>query len=98
MVWMSIGIGVASFAVLSRMTRRLRPVDADAASTALRLLGGAGLAALAGLAMDASLVAASLAAIATIALIVDVRRLGRIVTDRGWRRHASTVTPFQNAT
>ena len=98
MMWMSIGIGVASFAALSRVTRRLRPVGAGAAATALRVLGGAGLAALAGLALDASLVAAAIAATASTALIVDVRLLVRAVTDRVAGRHASTATPFQNAT
>jgi len=98
MTWMSIGIGVASFVALALMTRRLRPVGADASATALRVLGGGGLAALAGLAMDGSPAAAAVAAVAATALIVDVRLLGRAVTGRVRARHASTVTPFQNAT
>jgi hypothetical protein len=98
MMWMSIGIGVASFAVLSRMTRRLRPAGVDVAAGALRVLGGAGLAALAGLALDGSPVASAVAAVAATALIVDVRLLGRAVASRVAGRHASTVTPFRNAT
>ena len=98
MMWMSIGIGVASFAALSRVTRRLRPAGACVAATALRVLGGAGLAALAGLALDASLVAAAVAATASAALIVDVRILVRAVMDRIVGRHSSRATPFQNAT
>ena len=97
MMWMSIGIGVASFALLSRATRRLRPAGAEAAATALRVLGGAGLAALAGLALDTSLVAAAVAVVAATALIADPRVLVRAVTNR-LGHHSSSATPFQNAT
>ena len=96
-MWMSIGIGVALFALLARATRRLRPDDGEAAAIALRVLGGAGLAALAGVALDASRLAAAVAALAAAALVVDPRLLVRAVSDR-LGRHSSPVTPFQNAT
>lgn len=97
MMWMSIGIAVAWFVLLGRVTRRLRPGGAEAAAIALRVLGGAGLAALAGLALDASRVAAVVAAVAATALVVDPRLLVRAVSDRVGRR-SPTVTPSQNAT
>lgn len=97
MTWLSIGIGVASFALLWRACRRWRRGGTEAAEVALRVVGGAGLAVLAGLSLDASFVAAGVAAAAAAALAIDVRGVAGAVTAR-LRRHASTATPFQNAT
>ena len=97
MTWLSIGIGVASFALVWRACRRWRRGGTEAAEVTLRVLGGAGLAGLAGLSLDASFVAAGVAAVAAVALVIDVRVVAGAVTAR-LRRHASTVTPFQNAT
>lgn len=97
MTWLSIGIGIASFALLWRACRRWRRGGAEAAELTLRVLGGAGLAALAGLSLGASFAAAGVAAAAAVALVIDVRVVVGAVTAR-LRRHASTVTPFQNAT
>lgn len=97
MTWLSIGIGVASYALLWRACRRWRHGGIEAGEVSLRVLGGAGLAGLAGLSLDASLLAAGVAAVAALALAIDVRVVAGAVTAR-LRRHDSTVTPFQNAT
>lgn len=96
MTWVSIGIGIASFVLLWRGCRRWRRPATGAAEVALRALGGAGLAMLSALAADASVVASAVAALAAVVLVIDVRRVTRGLTAR-LRRHASTVTPFQNA-
>jgi NO-binding membrane sensor protein with MHYT domain len=97
MTWLSIGIGVASFALLWRVCRRWRRDGTEAAEVALRALGGAGLAGLAALSLDASVVAAAVAAVAAVVLAIDVRGVAWTLTARV-RRHASTATPFHNAT
>ena len=97
MTWLSIGIGVASFALLWRVCRRWRRGGIEAAEVTLRVLGGAGLAGLAGLSLDTSIVAAGVATVAALALVIDIRVVTGAVTAR-LRRHASAVTPFHNAT
>lgn len=97
MTWLSIGIGVASFALVWRACRRWRRGGVEAAEVALRLLGGAGLAGLAALASAASVVAAALATVAAFALVIDRRVVTGAVTAR-LRRRAATVAPFRNAT
>lgn len=97
MTWVSIGIGIASFVLLWRGCRRWRRRPTDAAEVALQALGGAGLAVLSALAADASVLASTVAALAAVVLVVDVRGVARTLGAR-LRRHASTVTPFHNAT
>ena len=97
MTRLSIGIGIASFVLLWHWCRRWRRRATGAAEVALQALGGAGLAVLSALAADASPVASAVAAVAAVVLVIDVRGVARTLTARV-RRHASTVTPFQNAT
>jgi hypothetical protein len=96
MAWLSIGIGVVSFALVWRACRPWRPAGAGAGEVTLRAGGGTGLAALAALALGSSAIAAALAALAAVALAADLRVVRRALVNRA-RRNAPAVGPFHNA-
>ena len=99
MMWTALCAGAAIFAGLSCAAGAMRRVCPDAGAAALRVLGASGMFALAIAAAAGGMVlAAVVAGISGVALTLDLFVVWRRLIPRLPRAHASTVTPFQNAT
>ena len=99
MMWIALCAGAALFASISRAAGAARRSCPDAGSAALRALGASGMFALAiATALDGAMLAMGLAAGCAVVLTLDLPAAWRRLTARLPRAHATTVTPFQNAT
>ena len=95
MVWMAIGIGLASFAALSWLARQIPGRSLDVAERVFRMAAGSGLSALAAVAaFEGSRVGAFVAAAVATTFAIDLVAVWRAVR----AAQPSTVTPFQKAT
>lgn len=95
MMWMAIGIALASFAALSWLARQLPGRSLDIAERVFRVAAGSGLSALAAVAaFEGSRAGALVAAAVATTFAVDLVAVWRAVG----AAQPSTVTPFRKAT
>lgn len=89
-------VGLLATFALRRACGSFRRIDADVATNALFTLGAVGMFALATAStLAGAYLAAVTGAVVAVVLCVDLRRVANGLAHRA---HASTVTPFQNAT